>query len=319
MKIYKAIFTSQSTINELPNSQTIFGAICSILYQTQGDDALNEYINSFTTSAKFVHSSMFLNNTFPMIKKSLFSLDDVNKIVKASENSKKLEVLEATKKYKKISSVSQKVFETYITEGKMSDLKNALLTHSEKFLLNNAILSFKEENILSDVSSNVMTRNGFSDNGVDKTLFYTKNIYYPKETEFCIYVKSNMSIEYLKNILRFFEYFGIGNRRSVGMNCFRLKSIEETMLDSSKENKVLLSRYIPNGNEIDFDFSYYQLSNDIYRSSKAYNGGLVNGKYIHILEGSWLKTIEDKEYYGRIMETENNGKIVYHYAIGFMV
>lgn len=319
MKVYKAIFTSQSSINELPNSQTIFGAICSILDQTQGSTSLNEYIDSFSTSAKFIHSSMFLNNTFPMVKRGLFSLNDVNEMVKASANDKKLDVLELTKKYKKIQFISQNIFEKYISEGKIDDLKKDLLNDPNRFLLNNAILSLMDEDILSEVSSNIMTRNGFSDNGVDKTLFYTTSIYYPKETEFCIYIKTKMPLEYIESIFKYFEYFGIGNRRSIGMNSFRLERIEKVDLPSSKENKLLLSRYIPNGNEVDYGSSYYQLSNDIYRSSKAYTGGLVNGKYIHVLEGSWLNMNEDKEYYGRIMETENNGKIVYHYAIGFTV
>lgn len=319
MKVYKAIFTSQSSINELPNSQTIFGAICSILDQTQGNTSLNEYIDSFNTSAKFIHSSMFLNNTFPMVKRGLFSLNDVNEMVKASANDKKLEVLELTKKYKKIQFISQNIFEKYISEGKIDDLKKDLLNDPNRFLLNNAILSLMDEDILSEVSSNIMTRNGFSDNGVDKTLFYTTSIYYPKETEFCIYIKTKMPLEYIESIFKYFEYFGIGNRRSIGMNSFRLERIEKVDLPSSKENKLLLSRYIPNENEVDYESSYYQLSNDIYRSSKAYTGGLVNGKYIHVLEGSWLNMNEDKEYYGRIMETENNGKIVYHYAIGFTV
>lgn len=319
MKIHKVIFTSQSVINELPNSQTIFGAICSILDQTQGDKSLNEYISSFSTSAKFIHSSMFLNQTFPMIKRRLFSLSDVNEIVKTSENNKKLDVLGSIKKYKKISFVSRKIYETYISEGKLNDLKIDLLEKPSSFSLNNSILSFSDESILSNTLSNIMTRNGFSENGIDKTLFYTTNIYYPKETEFCIYIKTEETKKYLEDIFKYFEYFGIGNRRSIGMNCFQLKRIEEIDLVSSSENKLLLSRYIPNDNEVDFDSSYYEISNDIYRGSKAYTGGLVNGKYIHILEGSWLKTIEDKEYYGRIIETENNGKKIYHYAIGFLV
>ena len=319
MKFHKAIFTSKSTINELPNSQTIFGAICSILDQTQGDKMLNEYIDSFGVSAKFVHSSMFLNKTFPMVKRNLFSLNDVNEMVKASTNDKKLGVLDLTKKYKKIRFVSQEIFKNYISEGKIDNLKTDLLNNPDSFSLNNNVLSLKNEDILSTVLANITTRNGFSENGVDKTLFYTTNIYYPKETEFCIYIKDEVSVEYLENIFKYFEYFGLGNRRSIGMNCFQLKRIEEINLPSSKGNKLLLSRYIPDNDEIDFESSYYQLSSDIYRNSKAYTGGLVNGKYVHILEGSWLKTTEDKEYYGRIIETENNGKRVYHYAIGFLV
>lgn len=72
MKAYKIVFTCQSVVNEIPNSQTIFGAICNILLQTRGKDALDEYISSLNTKAKMVHSSMFLNHTLPMIKNEFF-------------------------------------------------------------------------------------------------------------------------------------------------------------------------------------------------------------------------------------------------------
>ena len=73
MKTYKIVFTCQSVVNEIPNSQTIFGVICNILLQTRGKDALDEYISSLNAKAKMVHSSMFLNHTLPMIKKNVFS------------------------------------------------------------------------------------------------------------------------------------------------------------------------------------------------------------------------------------------------------
>ena len=319
MKIYKAIFKSQSVINTLPNSQTIFGAICTILSQTQGEQALNEYIGSFDHNAMFIHSSMFLNNSLPMIKRNLFSLDDINELVNTSTNSEKLELLEKTKKYKKISFISEKIFDTYIAENKIEILKRDLLQNPNHFSLDYSVLSFKEETSFVEGASTILTRNGFAESGVDKTLFYTPSIYYPKETEFCIYLKTDQSIKYVENIFKYFEYFGIGNRRSVGMNCFKLEAIETISLPSSKENQLVLSRYIPNKNEVDFKKSYYQLSSDIYRSAKEYTGGFVNGKFIHILEGSWMNILEQKDYYGRIIETEINGKKVYHYAIGFLV
>lgn len=319
MKIYKAIFTSQSVINTLPNSQTIFGAICTILNQTQGEQALNEYIDSFDHNAMFIHSSMFLNHSLPMIKRNLFSLDDINELVNTSTNSEKLQLIEKTKKYKKIPFVSEKIFDTYIAKNKIETLKKDLLQNPNHFLLDHSVLSFKEEQSFTEGASTILTRNGFPESGIDKTLFYTPSIYYPKETEFCIYLKTDQSIKYIENIFKYFEYFGIGNRRSVGMNCFKLEGIEPISLPSSKENKLLLSRYIPNKNEVSFKESNYQLSSNIYRSAKEYTGGFVSGKFIHILEGSWMKILEQKDYYGRIIETEINGKKVYHYSIGFLV
>ena len=319
MKIYKIVFTNQSVINELPNSQTIFGAICTIINQTQGENDLQAYLKSFDSIPFFVHSSMFLNGTLPMLKRNLFSLNDVNEMVNASANSEKLKLLESTKKYKKISYMSEKIYKEYILNDRFEALKKDLLQHPSDFKLNNGILSFDDEELLNDVSSLIRTRNGFPEDGNDKTLFYSSMTYYPKDTEFVIYVKTNKSVDYLKSIFECFEYFGIGSRRTVGMNSFHFERIEQVSLSVNKESKLLLSRYIPYGEEVDLSKSYYQLASNVYRSSKEYVGGFVSGKYIHFLEGSWMHFTEDKEYYGRVIETQTNGKKVYHYAIGFTV
>ena len=83
--------------------------------------------------------------------------------------------------------------------------------------------------------------------------------------------------------------------------------------------RLILSKFIPDVNDFDYSSSFYQLNGDIYRSSKEYTGGFINGKYVHFLEGSWMKVNQTKEYYGRIIETMTEGKCIYHYGIGFSV
>jgi len=68
-----------------------------------------------------------------------------------------------------------------------------------------------------------------------------------------------------------------------------------------------------------YQFQKLLSNGDIYRSSKEYTGGFINGKYVHFLEGSWMKVNQKKEYYGRIIETMTEGKCIYHYGIGFSV
>ena len=43
MKEYKLIFKPISTISKLPSAQTIFGAVCNIILNTQGEEAFNNY------------------------------------------------------------------------------------------------------------------------------------------------------------------------------------------------------------------------------------------------------------------------------------
>lgn len=320
MQTYRVVFSSQSVLNDIPNSQTLFGALCTIILQTQGQSAFKEYIDSLINKeAKFVHSSMFLNGALPMVKQSIFSLDSVNELVKNSSNQDKLNVLENTKKYKKINSMSYGIYEKYIVTEQMNQLKQDLQSNEDLFSVENGFLRFSNEDSLNENASLVLTRNGFPEKGTDKTLFYAKAHYYLLGTEFCVYVKTNESKEYLENIFKYLEYFGVGNRRTVGNNCFKLKRIESVDFSDSKVHKLILSRYIPNKDEVNFEESFYQLTTNVYHTSKEYGKGLINGKFIHILEGSWMKMNDNKDYYGRIIETSVNGKIIYHYGIGFSV
>lgn len=324
MKTYKAVFSSQSILNDIPNSQTIFGAICTILSETQGEEALSEYIESLNTKEpKFIHSSMYLNGYLPMVKRSVFSLKEVNDLVKKSQNKDKLLVLADTKKYKKLSFMSYEIYKKYISKGKFDELKTDVLTHKDQFSIENGVFRLKDEDSSSLVNSVRLnlTRNGFpkEKDSLEKSLFYTTAQYYKNGTEFVIYIKANVEKEYLENIFKYLEYFGIGNRRTVGNNCFRFERIEDFKFEESKDYKLILSRYIPEDSEADFNSSYYVLTNDIYRASKNYGKGFIDGQYVHVLEGSLMKMNNEEEFYGRIKETDADGKKLYHYGIGFSV
>ena len=47
MKTYKLLLKSNSSITKLPDAQTIFGTICNIIKQTQGEEMLIDFLNSF--------------------------------------------------------------------------------------------------------------------------------------------------------------------------------------------------------------------------------------------------------------------------------
>lgn len=318
MDTYKITFLSKSSINELPNSQTIFGAICNIILQTKGEEALQEYLNSLNDNPQFVHSSMFLNHTFPMIKKKIFQLDSLNELISNLPAEMKLEALANAKKFKSISLMSDKIFESYILNGRIDQLSKDIQNKLNQFHIDKKSLEFTDEDVFPDSSFILLTRNGFPvDN--NKTLFYSKAYYYPENTEFCIYLKTSHSKEEIKEIFQYFEYFGIGNRRSIGSNVFILKDIEKVKFDNNSDYRLLLSRYIPQENEVNYNQSYYELESDIYRTSKDYAGGYVSGKYVHMCEGSLLRLNEEKSFYGKAIKVSVNDKDIYHYGLGFVV
>ena len=102
MKEYKLVFKPLSTITNIPNAQTIFGAICNIIVNTQGEEALNNYISSFNNQPLFIHSSMFPLNMLPMVHYNIFDIDYINHNILKEKSIDQLSYLQTLKNYKKI-------------------------------------------------------------------------------------------------------------------------------------------------------------------------------------------------------------------------
>lgn len=319
MKTYKVIFSCQSPFYQLPDSQTLFGAICNIIKHTQGEQRLQEYVTSFQKEQpEMVHSSMFLNGYLPMVRKNIFPLDFVNQMVMKAKAEDKLSLLEGIKKYKKIVYMSEELYHAYLEDKTIEELTHDMIYLSDQFKIHNGKLTRVVKDDVVSIDT-LRTRNGEPlDHSTNKTLFYSKQVYYPKGTEFCVYVKTNQSSSYLKKIFHYLEYLGVGNRRSVGMNVFHFERVEEVKVKANSTYKLIVSKYIPN-EEIEYSQSYYQIDTKIYRGSKDYAENKIIGKYSHIIEGSYMKMKENKEFYGKVIQNNVNGKPIYHYGIGFVL
>ena len=109
MKLYKITFKNISSITKIPDAQTIFGAVCNIIKQTKGEDDLNKYFNSFDSEPIFVHSSMFLDGTMPMVKVGLIPIEEKSRRVLELEPKEQLKYLSQLKKLKKIYVITDKI------------------------------------------------------------------------------------------------------------------------------------------------------------------------------------------------------------------
>ena len=145
-----------------------------------------------------------------MIKKNVFSLEYINTLLGNVKAEDKLRVLENAKRYKQISSMSERVYKNYVENNKIEALTVDLQEKSNDFKIRNGLLKYSSETFDMEMDSVLLTRNGFPEKENDKTLFYSNAIYYPKGTEFCIYVKTEENVDYLKSIFNYFEYFGVG-------------------------------------------------------------------------------------------------------------
>ncbi|WP_279006457.1 type III-A CRISPR-associated RAMP protein Csm4 [Thomasclavelia cocleata] len=309
MKLYKLTFKCISSMTKIPDGKTIFGAICNIVKYTKSEDELQRYFESFKNEPLFVHSSMFLDGLMPMVKVGLISIDEKNKQINSLPVNKQLTYLSQLKKLKKISFVSLEIYNKYIVNGDFIGLKLGILNN--EISIENGVLSSHISNF--DKAEELLVHNNHEEQSDERRLYYDKNLYYSKNCQFCIYVKTN-DIEYVKSVFKYAPYFGFGSRVSVGKNCFKMESIEEIEnAVQNPEKKVLLSKCI--SNEFDLVESSYVIDSTVYWGSKSYSSNVV-GRFNRFVEGSYMKVNENKDYYGSLIKC-NNGKVIYHYGIGF--
>ena len=311
MKLYKLTFNSLSSISKLPDAQTIFGAVCRIISFTQGEDVLERYITSFNTNNPlFVHSSMFIDTLLPMPKVGLISIDEKNKNMSSLSEKEQLSYLSHLKGYKKIRYISYDVYKDYIVDSRFNDLRKDI--ESNKLKIENGIVS--KTNADYQLADQLVYHTNKETNVDEDRLYYDNNQYFPDDTKFTIYVKTD-DIKFVKSVFQYSQYFGFGSRVSVGKNCFELVDVDMIQYPKSNNEVLLLSKCIDT--TFDLEESSYTLSSETYKGSYYYSSNTI-GHFNKFEEGSFMRITENKEYYGRLIEADN-GKKIYHYAIGFVI
>lgn len=322
MRTYRLIFSSISILNQIPDAQTIFGALCGIIKKRDGEERLNNYLESLKTDDPwFIHSSMYPIDLFPFPAKNIFSLEFVYRQVQSKSSEEKLEVISKFKKYKRLKYISLKILNEYVVSGRLKHLEKDLLSEPQKFLIleEEGILCLSDESVHFEKMIQLTTRNGAREESLDKDLFYESQIFVSKNQRFQILIKTNLDIDRIKRYFEMFEYTGIGANRSIGMNGFHLKKVEEICFEKKDKSVYLLSKCIPQDGEFDYSRSYYHVDSRLFRGSKTYASGDYIGRFTRLLEGSLCMPAEEKEYYGQLVSVEVNGKVVDHYGIGMVV
>ena len=309
MKTYKVTLRPLSPLSKIPDAQTIFGCVCTIIRFTKGEKELERYLTSLYNDPLFVHSSMFPEGLLPMAKVGLLSIRDKNAGILNLPPQKQLEYTTQLKKYKGLKYISLDIFKKYILDGDFQQMKKDI--HENKIQIRENVVStnVKEPFLLGQL----MIHNKKTFKNSENRLFYDYNIFL--SSEMCIYVKTD-DIDYIKSVFKYLPYFGIGNRVSIGKNCFELSNIEEIEPFSHNTNyRMLLSKCI--SEEFNLDESNYMIDSHLYGSSNYYTSnkaGILN-KFI---EGSYMAIKEDKEFYGQIIKV-NESMNIYHYGIGFVL
>lgn len=319
MKTYCLIFKPLSIISKLPDAQTIFGAICNIILNTQGQEAFDAYISSFNNQPQFLHSSMFPLGQLPMVNESLFSTEFINHQVLSQKVDKQLDYLQKMKQLKKIQWMSERIYSKYVVSNDIEKLRKDLMTEKSLKVEQNYLRLTNDDKMqimVSQLNTHVQ-KNGVINPG-ENELYYDNGVYCDEDARFCIYIKSNLAKEKINEIFKYTHYFGLGDRHSVGKNSFKLIEIISKENVCSKDYKLLLSKSI-----IDNDFnlrdSFYSVESRIYRTTKGYLNNKLIGRINLLKEGSYMKVSSNKEWYGDIIVTEHSNKKAYYYGIGFIL
>lgn len=212
MKEYKLVFKPLSTITNIPNAQTIFGAICNIIVNTQGEEALNNYISSFNNQPLFIHSSMFPLNMLPMVHYNIFDIDYINHNILKEKSIDQLSYLQTLKNYKKINYTTESIFNDYIIKSDFNKMRDDLL--NKKINIKNYCLQKASENILFEqtkqLNTHVRKKDYYNTSiGDDNALYYDDTIY--TNGLFYILVKTNENIKKIKDIFSYSHFFGFGS------------------------------------------------------------------------------------------------------------
>ena len=154
--------------------------------------------------------------------------------------------------------------------------------------------------------------------GENRSLYYDQSIFHKQGQKFFMFVKTDLDMHKVEDVLKYIEYFPIGSKGSTGNNVFKYVEYKKYNYDNVNPNVVLLSKCLPMENEFDYDNSFYGVFSNQYHSSNEYKNYVI-GKISKLVEGSLMAPIEKKEYYGQLLNVSNDENPLYHYGIGFVL
>lgn len=258
MKTFRIQLLLNGPLTYLPDSQTLFGALCYLLESAMGKDELESFLHLVhQKKKKFAVSSVFLHDTLPFpigIEPSPIAKEEMN-----PENYTKL------KKTKRIRWMSRRLFELYKKDMKQfNQFFYQQMTKGEYHFFEKLELLVHREERPSfsqiEIKKYVATRNHVSLIEEEKDLFYTSKIYFSKDTMFDVFLYCTEDrMLWIEKALQQSRYITIGGKRSLGMNLFEFHNLEEYQFSESKQ-KVLLSKGHINLQDVDLNQAFYRIS-----------------------------------------------------------
>lgn len=327
--IHKINLIPYGSMTSFPDSQTIFGSICWSIRELYGEDELEKLLDNFKNHEnRFVVSSSFREGVLKAPMMVWATLDEIIEIgdkvgIKGSQLSTKSKLL------KKIEYLSEGVFKSYLKgELDRKEVVKDLILEEGKYEFSEGILRYKDEKLPcldyreeNDRRNFINRLSGTTDEG---QLFYYKRTFVPANSNLYFLIKVN-NIDYFLPIFKYMSDIAIGGDRSIGVNAFEVsyEGQYDCVKDKNIDESILLSKYIPYYEEVDWDNSYFSIAMGRYKveSRHEFFGEDIFKKQVGYLEeGSKIFLKEDKDIYGRlpVVKVINNKKIR-HNGLGFFL
>lgn len=327
MKIYKISLTPYGSISSFPNSQTVFGSICWAIRELYGEKDLEELLDNFISNEnRFVVSSVFLNGLYKAPMKIWSNLDEIIDIGKKFkiDNS---QLSRQSKKLKKINYMSEDIFKDYM-KGKIErrEVVESLILDRGKYEFTSGILHHKNKNKFNvDLYKESGRRNfinritGTTEEG--QLFYYNRNFLSPG-TKLYFLIKTN-NIDYYIPVFKYMSDSAIGGDKSIGVNNYEVEFQGEFKYEKNIEENILISKYIPNYEEIDWEKSYFKIGRGNFKVESRFElsgNNVFKNEIGYLEEGSKLIVKEEKDIYGKLpVVKEIKGKKIRHNGLGFFL
>lgn len=287
------IYIEPKSIFPTLHSDTIFGALCSVLSEFY-PAFMDELKEDFKEKPAFIISS-----AYPYIQRDM-KKHFLPKIEKYSKNSDTTKNMDSYKKFKKIQYLDEDIFLNIIQNKLTTD---EIINNLDEYTIESQMLTkedLKDIKIKSTIKHNNIIHRI---NNSSLNIYYTEGLQYKNMgLYFIVKIYDEKYEQIIKTGLKLLQDRGFGANISTGQGQFTYtideeSEFEEKLLNNPGNYYITLSRYIPTNKEINKIDTY---STYTLESKRGINSnGELKKKISFFEEGSIFPAYQ--EYYGKIV------------------
>jgi CRISPR type III-A-associated RAMP protein Csm4 len=329
MDIYKVRLVPCGGITRLPDSQTLFGGICWAIRDLYGEDILEDMLDNFYNHKnRFVVSSVFPKGLVSIPMEIWITAEEIGKILDTMKNDN-IQIIKRAKALKKAKYMTLNVIRQYL-QGNLDrkELYQSILLSEEKgnYKLVDNVVAFTDEvvDILSYKTDkgkrNCINRKAGTTQ--DGNLFYYDRIFLDNKLELYFFIKVD-NIEFFEPIFKYLSDCALGSDKSIGSNSYKLELDGKFTYDKKISESILLSKYIPYYEEVDWSKSYFKIGFGKYKIESRFEfmgENVFKDEVGYLTEGSKVLLLGDKKIYGQLPIVKVlRDKKVRHNGLGFFL